>query len=166
VLVTTAASYSIADLAAAGGVSRRTVRFYVQRGLLPPPGSLGRGARYTTAHLARLLEIKAWQEQGVPLEEIRGRLQDAQPDRPAAGAEHLAARDDRPAHRLSLERAEPATPTADALSGLPGSGWFRQPLARGFELHVAAAVRPLTAQQLAALAAALRDIVNNGGEEA
>jgi DNA-binding transcriptional MerR regulator len=132
VTVTPRASYSIAELAAAGGVSRRTVRFYVQRGLLPPPGSLGRGARYTDEHLARLIAIKGWQEQGVPLEEIR----------------------DRPAQPRGVEAAPG-----------PGTGWFRQPLAPGFELHVAAGRQPLSAQQLAALAGALVDIVNDGGEE-
>ena len=69
-----AASYSIGSLAAAAGVSRRTVRFYVQRALLPPPEGLGRGAHYTGDHLACLLQIKGWQEQGVPLDEIHARL--------------------------------------------------------------------------------------------
>jgi DNA-binding transcriptional MerR regulator len=147
-------SYSIAELAAAGGVSRRTVRFYVQRGLLLPPEGLGRGARYTGRHLARLLQIKGWQEQAVPLEEIRDRLQHEGEVRG-------------PARRTPAERQrrEDRTWQVQAIAAAPGAGWFRQPLAPGFELHVAAGTQPLTAQQLAALAGALTDIVKNGGEE-
>lgn len=135
------ATYSIGDLADAAGVSRRTVRFYVQRELLPAPEGLGRGARYTGTHLARLIQIKEWQEQGVALEEIRRRLESGQ------------------SSRAPMARWPP--PAAD----LPGSAWFRQPLAAGYELHVAAVRRPLTAHQLARLAGALGDIVDNGGEE-
>ncbi|MBA2355458.1 MAG: MerR family DNA-binding transcriptional regulator, partial [Acidobacteria bacterium] len=41
-----AGPYAIGDLAALGGVSRRTVRYYVQGGLIPPPEGLGRGNHY------------------------------------------------------------------------------------------------------------------------
>jgi DNA-binding transcriptional MerR regulator len=61
----------VAELAHLGGVSRRTVRFYVQEGLLPPPLGVGRGRHYRPEHLKRLLEVKALQEQGRSLSEIR-----------------------------------------------------------------------------------------------
>ena len=35
------ALYAIGELADLGGISRRTVRYYVQEGLLPPPRGLG-----------------------------------------------------------------------------------------------------------------------------
>ena len=35
--------YNIDELADLGGVSRRTVRYYVQEGLLPAPLGVGRG---------------------------------------------------------------------------------------------------------------------------
>ncbi|MBP1634901.1 MAG: hypothetical protein H6Q10_1475 [Acidobacteria bacterium] len=166
------ATYSIGDLAAAAGVSRRTLHFYVQRGLLPPPEGRGRGARYTDDHLARLLQIKGWQEQGLPLEEIRGRLTG---DRRAA---FLVRREPgaHPGWALVLPGGRPAEPPApveqpvsagapSAVPDTPGSSWFRQPLVAGFELHVAGGRRPLTAQQLALLARALGDILDNRGEE-
>ena len=56
------------------GVSRRTVRFYVQEGLLPAPLGVGRGRHYGPEHLARLLEVKALQERGRSLAEIRDGL--------------------------------------------------------------------------------------------
>lgn len=65
------AEYTIGELAEMGGVSRRTVRFYVQEGLIPPPAGLGRGAHYRKEHLEALLRVKAMQERGLLLEEIR-----------------------------------------------------------------------------------------------
>ena len=66
--------YGIAELAERGGVTRRTVRYYVQRGLLPTPLGTGRGPHYTPAHLERLIHIRQLQESGVPLSEIAARL--------------------------------------------------------------------------------------------
>ena len=63
--------YAIGDLAELGGVSRRTVRYYVQENLLPAPLGVGRGNHYGPAHLDRLLQVKALQEAGRSLEEIR-----------------------------------------------------------------------------------------------
>jgi DNA-binding transcriptional MerR regulator len=65
-----APTLSIEELASRGGVSRRTVRYYVQRGLLPRPTGVGRGRHYTEAHLERLIEVRRLQEAGVPLAEI------------------------------------------------------------------------------------------------
>ena len=66
--------YGIKELAELGGVTRRTVRYYVQRGLLPTPLGTGRGPHYTPAHLERLIQIRQLQETGVPLAEIAARL--------------------------------------------------------------------------------------------
>ena len=167
----TASSYSIGSLAAAAGVSRRTVRFYVQRGLLPPPEGLGRGAHYTGDHLACLLQIKGWQEQGVPLDEIRARLRGdstppgdrrfAPPPGRTPGAEpNRAARAAQGRQRGSL-----GVGPDDLVSEAPGTSWFRQPLVFGFELHVAGSHRPLGARQLATLASALSQILENGADE-
>jgi DNA-binding transcriptional MerR regulator len=61
---------SIGELADAAGVSRRAVRFYVQRGLLPPPLARGRGARYGEAHVERLHQILRLQDAGHSLAAI------------------------------------------------------------------------------------------------
>src|SRR5438552_17195221 len=66
--------YGIKELAELGGVTRRTVRYYVQRGLLPTPLGTGRGPHYTPAHLERLIHIRQLQESGVPLGELAARL--------------------------------------------------------------------------------------------
>ena len=61
---------TVAQLADAAGVTRRAIRFYVQRGLLPPPRSRGRGARYGPSHLGRLQQIQALQAAGHSLSAI------------------------------------------------------------------------------------------------
>ncbi|MBI2298042.1 MAG: MerR family transcriptional regulator [Armatimonadetes bacterium] len=71
--------YSIADLAAEAGVSRRAVRYYVQQELLPPPRGRGRGSHYGEEHLERLLRLKTLQESGASLERIRRLLQGVAP---------------------------------------------------------------------------------------
>lgn len=68
-------TFSIGELVQASGVSRRTVRYYVQRGLLPPPEGAGRGHFYRPGHLEKLLLIKELQERGLGLEQIRVRLE-------------------------------------------------------------------------------------------
>ena len=50
----------LAELADQAGVSIRTVRYYIQAGLLPRPEARGPGAHYTDEHLERLRLIKAW----------------------------------------------------------------------------------------------------------
>jgi DNA-binding transcriptional MerR regulator len=66
--------YAIGDLADLGGVSRRTVRYYVQEGLLPTPHGVGRGNHYGPEHLEQLLKVKTLQEGGRSLDEIRRAL--------------------------------------------------------------------------------------------
>ncbi len=56
-------------------VPGRTIRYYIQRGLLPAPQGEKRGAYYTEGHLAELLRIRQWQEAGLSLDAIAGLLQ-------------------------------------------------------------------------------------------
>lgn len=52
------------------GVPERSIRFYIQKGLLPRPQGDRRGAFYTESHLAELLRIRQWQEAGLSLDAI------------------------------------------------------------------------------------------------
>jgi DNA-binding transcriptional MerR regulator len=73
--------YNIETLARLTGLTRRTVRYYVQRGLIPKPEGGGRGHYYTDEHLRLIEMIKIWQKQGVPLEKMRVLIrQGTQPD--------------------------------------------------------------------------------------
>jgi len=66
--------YSLDELASAAGMSRRTVRYYIQIGLLERAEGETRAARYTVRHLEQLVAIRRWTEQGVSLERVRDLL--------------------------------------------------------------------------------------------
>ena len=63
--------FNIETLAKKTGLTRRTIRYYVQRGLLQKPEGGGRGHYYTDYHLERIKEIKRLTAQGVPLEKMK-----------------------------------------------------------------------------------------------
>ena len=67
--------YNIETLARMTGLTRRTIRYYVQRGLVDPPEGGGRGAYYTDSHLDSIKKIKRWSEQGVPLIHMKAKLE-------------------------------------------------------------------------------------------
>ena len=69
---------TLAELAEESGVSARTIRFYIARGLVDGPLKAGRGAFYNGRHLERLEEIKKLQAQGRMLGEIAGLLVSAE----------------------------------------------------------------------------------------
>ncbi|WNI19633.1 MerR family transcriptional regulator [Actinacidiphila sp. ITFR-21] len=56
--------YRVEELAEAAGIPVRTLRFYRERRLLPPPRRAGRIAWYSEDHLARLRTIAALLERG------------------------------------------------------------------------------------------------------
>jgi DNA-binding transcriptional MerR regulator len=72
-------SYSLDELSREAGVTQRTIRYYIAEGLLPPPDSAGRNARYTREHLDRLLLIGQLKEAYLPLKEIRTRIASMSP---------------------------------------------------------------------------------------
>ena len=67
------------ELARAAGVTPRTIRYYVQQGLLPTPGR-GPGTKYERALVDRLQLIKLLQRQHQPLSAIRQRLEELNDD--------------------------------------------------------------------------------------
>ncbi|XXT22582.1 helix-turn-helix domain-containing protein [Sorangium sp. So ce429] len=137
-LVTT---YKLDELAGEAGVAPRTVRYYVQRGLLPAPEFRGKDTAYGREHLARLRAIKALQQAHWPLEEIQARLAGAGLDeieRIAAGALPPAAPPTVPPTvntRWAGPDGAPAPPPQ--VAGAPrGERWERVEIADGVELHV------------------------------
>jgi DNA-binding transcriptional MerR regulator len=63
--------YFIQELSDLTGFTRRTIRYYIQEGLLEPPAGRGRGGFYYDSHLQRLLYIKSMQNRGLSLYAIR-----------------------------------------------------------------------------------------------
>ena len=64
-------SYSLDELCTLVEMPKRTVRYYIQNGLVDRPEGLNRGARYTATHVEKLLFIRKWQDAGLSLERIR-----------------------------------------------------------------------------------------------
>jgi len=70
--------YPLADLCALSDLPIRTVRYYIQIGLVDKPTGSTRAAVYGPKHLEQLLLIKKWTAAGVSLERIRELLQGAE----------------------------------------------------------------------------------------
>jgi DNA-binding transcriptional MerR regulator len=80
---------SIAEVAERANVSRRTVRYYVQRGLIDAPLGRGRGSAYTPKHVDQIQRVLRLQREGVTLETIEQLPEGAdaaEPARPAVPA--------------------------------------------------------------------------------
>lgn len=79
---------SLDQLCALTELPKRTVRYYIQTGLVTRPEGEKRSAYYTEAHLAQLLTIRKWQKAGLSLERIgellAGNEGDLPPPRPRA----------------------------------------------------------------------------------
>jgi DNA-binding transcriptional MerR regulator len=69
------AIYKLDELAREAGTSTRTVRYYVQRGLLPGPRFRGKDTAYDDEHLLRLRVIRKLQDAYLPLDAIAAELE-------------------------------------------------------------------------------------------
>ena len=63
---------TIDEVSGLTAVSPRTIRFYIQKGLVDRPVGQRKAAHYTREHVRQLLEIEKWKAAGVSLEAIRG----------------------------------------------------------------------------------------------
>src|SRR4051794_38343368 len=137
--------WTLEELADRTGVSGRAVRFYVQRGLLPPPLGLGRGRHYDQRHEDVLRRIQDLQAAGHSLDAI-GKILSG-----AAGSEAVAAtkpdKKPRPRAMLSAEL------------------WTRLRLATGVELHFDVARHNPTIEQLLALREAVQRIFDDTNDD-
>ena len=128
-------TYKLEELAREAGVAARTVRYYVQRGLLPAPAFRGKDTTYDEKHLLRLRAIKCLQQVHLPLDAIQSRILAASPKELEAivsGMVQLQAPLAPPARLLPEPEAEPEE--EEKLDG--GSVWGRFEIVPGIELHV------------------------------
>jgi DNA-binding transcriptional MerR regulator len=159
-------TYDLLELCDAADVTPRTVRYYVQQGLLPSPDARGRGARYDRTHLERLQLIKRLQGKHLPLAEIRNQLAElsdaavsalvAEPpteEKSGSALKYvrsvLAGAKDARSTDMHMNRAVPSVPARGAppIRESPTqsrSTWDRIPLSPDIELHVR---RPLSRVQ-------------------
>lgn len=63
--------YKISELADKAGVTKRTIHYYISKGLLLPPEGEGVNSTYNDEHLKRLQLIKKLQSEYMPLNKIR-----------------------------------------------------------------------------------------------
>lgn len=70
--------FSLEDLCGLTGLSKRTVRYYIQIGLVDRPQGETKGAFYLAHHLEQLVQVKQLSQAGVNLERIREVLEGAQ----------------------------------------------------------------------------------------
>jgi DNA-binding transcriptional MerR regulator len=124
-------TWKLEELAEKAGVSPRTVRYYVQRGLLPAPVFKGRDTVYGAEHLLRLKAIRKLQEKFLPLDAIQVELE----RRSAGDLEKLIAEKEQvmvtvpPPTQHPYRAPPPFVFTSD-------ERWVRYRLADGLELHL------------------------------
>ena len=63
--------YKVSELADKAGVTKRTIHYYISKGLLLPPEGSGVNSLYNDEHLERILLIKKLQAEYMPLNKIR-----------------------------------------------------------------------------------------------
>lgn len=117
------ARFTIRELAALAGVTRRTVHYYIELGLLPPPIGRGRHSYYTMEHLRRLRIIRQLRRYFYPLKYIKQVLQ----IKSVARLEEELARDLAPPReaRVCRPKSLPSERTT----------WERLVLTDGLEIH-------------------------------
>jgi len=128
----------LSELADQAGVTTRTIRFYIQQGLVPSPGQGGPGPKYGRGHVARLRLIRRLQREHLPLAEVRKRLEGLD----EAGVEAALAAAPAASAVDYVRQVLGGGPTPD--EGPARSQWERVALAEDIELHVR---RPLSREQ-------------------
>jgi DNA-binding transcriptional MerR regulator len=73
-----AQKFSLDELSAAVGVSKRTIRYYMGLGLVARPHGETKGSYYSDDHLQQLAQVKTLSESGVSLDRIAHLLSQAQ----------------------------------------------------------------------------------------
>ncbi len=70
------AKYSISEVAALTNCTKRTIRYYVQLNLIPPPVTSGRNSFYDDNHVRLIKLIKKLQDEYLPLSKIKDIIDD------------------------------------------------------------------------------------------
>ena len=131
--------WKLTELAEEAGVSPRTVRYYVQRGLLPAPPFKGPDTVYGEEHLLRLKAIRALQAKFLPLDAIQVELTRLSPEELRALVDAAP-----PSPAPVSPPAPPLPPAPQPVKAEPAdsppvqvTSWRRWELAPGLELHLA-----------------------------
>lgn len=120
---------SIEQVATLVSLPIRTVRYYIQQGLVSRPLGVKRGAFYERRHVEQLLLIRRWSDAGLSLDRIRELIDGAPEDAPP-------------------QAVPPGTVQV----------WSRVTLADGLELHLEPGRAGLSPEQARALLRGLTDL--------
>lgn len=63
--------FTIDEICALVEMNKRTVRYYIQKGLVDRPEGVGKGAYYSHTQLEQLLAIRKWKAAGLSLDRIQ-----------------------------------------------------------------------------------------------
>lgn len=124
--------YTLEELASLVDLPVRTIRFYIQKGLVDRPIGARKTARYLAQHVEQCLKVKRWSEDGLSLDRIAQALVAPPTDLPIAP---------RKVGELSVTS--------------------RIHLATGVELAIDHDVSKLSQEQIRAIAEAIIPIVND-----
>jgi DNA-binding transcriptional MerR regulator len=132
----TPTALDLTELADRAGVSIRTVRYYIQQGLLREPEARGPGAHYTEEHLDRILLIKRLQKEHLPLAEIRKAIESGavEATAPRSARDYIRNVLGKPALQSLAEPSAAYGPPEEAPP--TRSQWERVTLAPDIELHI------------------------------
>jgi Ca-activated chloride channel family protein len=130
------------ELVRRSGVSARTVRYYVQRGLLPAPQFRGRDTTYTEEHLVRLQAIRKLQQRFLPLDAIEAELGRRSAEEILKGPERVEVKQGHPYREPPVVQQHT-------------DRWVRWEILPGLEIHLSERADAMTrslAEELRALA--------------
>lgn len=84
--------YKVSELAEKAGVTKRTIHYYISKGLLLPPEGTGINSLYNDEHLERILLIKKLQAEYMPLNKIREYILENPKEKVRKSAKEMKAR--------------------------------------------------------------------------
>ncbi|MBP7462391.1 MAG: MerR family transcriptional regulator [Candidatus Delongbacteria bacterium] len=133
----------IGELAEQALVSRRTIRYYVQMGLLPAPEQRGAYSEYRSEHLVRLLLIRRLQGLFWPLDRIRRKLDGMTAEELESSLNNQNWPGDETFRAAIIDQRNEETrmdlsPNSNAAAEFSRSIYYRWFLAEGLELHATA----------------------------
>lgn len=127
--------FTLAELVEATGLSERTIRYYIEQGIVMRAKGRGRSSYYTPEHLERLARVADLRERGLSLAEIKEAVAPSvpQPEEPGEVWERrllhptleIMVREDAPEEvRLLVRRFEQLADEWFSSLGEPGAGSF------------------------------------------
>ena len=118
-------NYKVSELAEKAGVTKRTIHYYISKGLLLPPEGNGVNSLYNDEHLERLLLIKELQNNYMPLSKIRDYIM----ENPKAKLQQSKTTNKTNNYKKGIEEDKKTIP-------IKGEKYIRENIHDIFEIHI------------------------------